>query len=83
MNELAESIATSSAREGLDFACSLVSHAIADKGMECPSEAPKLLTELSSYVRFRYVDELELALEALVSVGLSCNESDFRSNLFW
>jgi hypothetical protein len=49
-------IATASIEEGLDFACSLASDAISKAGEENPTQAQRLLHELTNYVHFRYVD---------------------------
>jgi len=78
-----ERIAESSVEEGLDFACSLISDAISKTGSAKPEKAPALLQELSSYVQFRYVGELGLALEYLADLGNSCPADSFRSSQFW
>lgn len=76
-------IATSSIEEGLDFACSLASEAISRAGTADPTQAQRLLHELTSYVQFRYVGELLLAAEYLASLGRACDSGDFRSTQFW
>jgi hypothetical protein len=63
-------LAMTSAETGLDFACSLISNAISAEGKAKPEKAPQLLHELSSYVQFRYVGELELALEYLGGLAI-------------
>lgn len=83
MSTQTDVIATSSAEEGLDFACSLASDAIDRAGIANADSAAKLLHELTSFVQFRYVGELALALEYLASLGRHCEQSEFRSNLFW
>ncbi len=79
----AEQIATSSVEEGLDFACSLISSAVAAEGEAHPQKAQQLLRELASYVQLRYVGELLLALECLAGLGRTCNPSSFRTDQFW
>jgi hypothetical protein len=76
-------IATSSVEEGLDFACSLVSGAMSKAGEGDPTEAQRLVQELTSYVQFRYVGELLLAAENLASLGRACDPEAFRSKQFW
>ena len=43
---------------------------ISAEGKAKPEKAPQLLHELSSYVQFRYVGELELALEYLGGLAI-------------
>lgn len=76
-------IATSSVQESLDFACSLLSSAIAAAGQSEPAKAGALLNELTSYIQFRYVGEEGLALESLSWLGRMCDPGLFRSNQFW
>jgi len=76
-------IATSSVHEGLDFACSLLSNAIAAAGQSEPAKAGPLLNELTSYIQFRYVGEEGLALESLSWLGRMCDAGLFRSDQFW
>jgi hypothetical protein len=76
-------IATSSIEEGLDFACSLASDAISRAGVADSMEAQRLLHDLTSYVQFRYVGELLLAVEYLSSLGRACDPKGFRSTQFW
>lgn len=76
-------ITTHSVEEGLDFACSLASHAIGEAGEASAEQSQRLLRELTSYVQFRYVGETGLALESLVWLGQQCSPSTFRSELFW
>ncbi len=76
-------IATSSVEEGLDFACSLISDAIAEAGRKKPEQAVQLLQELASYVQFRYVGESGLALEYLAGLGSACAQDSSRSSQFW
>lgn len=78
-----EAIATSSTHAGLDFACNLLSNAIAAEGRSEPAKAVQLLSELTNYIQFRYVGEEELALESLSGLGHMCNVGAFRSNQFW
>ena len=83
MNTSVESITTASVEEGLDFACSLASDAIARAGETDAQQAQELLRGLASYVRFRYVSEFGLALEELASLGRRCDANSFRAPLFW
>lgn len=83
MNPEIDVIATSSIQEGLDFACSLLSDAIAAEGRSEPAKAVQLLNELTSYIQFRYVGEEGLALESLSWLGRMCDVKAFRSNQFW
>ena len=83
MSTQTDLIATSSAEEGLDFACSLASDAIDRAGTAKTENAIELLHDLTSFVQFRYVGELALALECLASLGRQCEQSGFRSNQFW
>lgn len=83
MNDQDNQIATTSIEEGLDFACSLASDAISRAGEVNPTEARRLLRELTIYVQFRYVGELFLAAESLVWLGRACNSVEFRSKQFW
>lgn len=83
MNPEIDPIATSSIQEGLDFACSLLSDAIAAKGRAEPAKAVPLLNELTSYIQFRYVGEEGLALESLSWLGRTCNVGAFRNSQFW
>lgn len=76
-------IATSSIQEGLDFACSLLSNAIAAAGQSDPERAVPLLNELTNYIQFRYVGEEGLALESLSWLGRMCDARRFQSNQFW
>jgi hypothetical protein len=76
-------IATSSIQEGLDFACSLLSDAIAAEGRSGPAKAVQLLNELTSYIQFRYVGEEVLVIESLSWLGRMCDVGAFRSNQFW
>lgn len=78
-----ELIATSSIHAGLDFACNLLSNAIAAEGQSEPAKALQLLTELTNYIQFRYVGEEGLALESLSSLGQMCDAGTFQSNQFW
>jgi hypothetical protein len=83
MSEEMNVIATSSIHDGLDFACSLLSSAIAAAGQSEPAKAVLLLNELTSYIQFRYVGEEGLALENLSWLGRMCDVRLFRSNQFW
>jgi hypothetical protein len=83
MNTYDNEISTTSVEEGLDFACSLASDAISHAGAVNPTEAQRLLHELTSYLRFRYVGELALAAECLASLGHACDSPGFRSKQFW
>lgn len=76
-------IATSSVHEGLDFACSLLSNAIAALGQSEPVKAGELLNELTNYIQFRYVGEEGLAIETLSLLGRMCDAKLFRSDQFW
>lgn len=76
-------IATSSIHEGLDFACSLLSDAIAAAGQSEPAKAVLLLNALTSYIRFRYVGEEGLALESLSYLGHMSDAGLFQSEQFW
>jgi hypothetical protein len=80
---VAAEITTSSVEEGLDFACSLASSAIAAAGEAQPESAQQILNELTSYVQLRYVGELVLALEYLAGMGHRCSPGSFRSEQFW
>ena len=82
MSAQTDFIATSSTGEGLDFACSLASDAIDRAGNARPESAAEMLHELASYVQFRYVGELALALEYLASLGRRCEQSEFQSSQF-
>ena len=53
-------IATASIEEGLDFACSLASDAISKAGEENPTQAQRLLHELTNYLQFRYLGPFQL-----------------------
>lgn len=83
MNQEIDTISTSSIQEGLDFACSLLSDAIATEGRSEPAKAVQLLNELTSYIRFRYFGEEGLALESLSWLGRMCDAGAFQSNQFW
>ncbi len=76
-------IATSSVGEGLDFACSLISAAVAAEGDANREKAHQLLRELANYVEFRYAGELLLAAESLAGLGHECSPESFRSAQFW
>jgi hypothetical protein len=76
-------IATSSVEEGLDFACSLLSDAIDSLGNAHPEKAPEVLSDLTHYVRLRYVGELLLALEYLASLGRKCALDESRHRQIW
>jgi len=76
-------IATSSIQEGLDFACHLLSNAIAAAGHAEPAKAVQLLDEITNYIQFRYAGEDRLALESLSWLGHMCDARKFRSNQFW
>ena len=66
-------IATSSIQEGLDFACHLLSNAIAAAGHAEPAKAVQLLDEITNYIQFRYAGEDRLALESLSWLGHMCD----------
>lgn len=83
MSSEIDAIATSSIREGLDFACSLLSSALAAAGRLNPENAVSLLNELTNYIQLRYVGEEELAIDSLSWLGRSCDATSFRSNQFW
>ena len=76
-------IAESSPEVGLDFACSLISDAISAKGRSAPEGTSELLSELCSYIQFRYVGEPLLALEYLAGIGQQCELELSRGNQFW
>ena len=76
-------ITTASVEQALDFACSLLSSALAAAGEARPQEAPPLLRELAAYIEFRYVGELGLAFESLAELGHACAVASFRSEQFW
>jgi len=78
-----EPIATSSVEEGLDFACSVLSSAVAQEGVARPEKAVSLLNQLARYIELRYVGETLLALEYLAGIGRSCDPMAFRSSQFW
>ena len=78
-----EQIAMSSIEEGMDFACSLLSSALARKGEASPDVASLLLNELTSYIRLRYIGETLLALEYLSVLGRSCEGLEFSRTQFW
>ena len=77
------SISTTSIGEGLDFACSLASTAIARAGESRPANCGELLSALTAYIQFRYVGEEGLALEQLAWLGHRCAAAEFRSEQFW
>ena len=79
----AEKIATSSVEEEMDFACSLISDAIAEEGRAKPEKASELLQELTSYIQFRYVGEFELAVEYLAGFGTLFPRDSSRGQQFW
>lgn len=83
MNAEVDAIATSSIHAGLDFACNLLSNAIAAEGRSEPAKAVQLLSELTNYIQFRYVGEEEFALESLSWLGHMCDVRAYRSNQFW
>lgn len=76
-------IATTSVGEGLDFACSLASTAIARAGDANPEWRGELLNALTAYIQFRYVGEDGLALDQLTWLGHRCVPSEFRGEQFW
>lgn len=82
-----QSISTESIEEGLDFACSLISDRIIEKGEEVPEQANQLLCLLANYNQFRYVGEPLLALHNLVDIGGFCgefsNELQYWEQLKW
>ena len=83
MNTKVGPISTTSIGEGLDFACSLASTAIARAGESRPEDSGKLLNALTAYIQFRYVGEEGLAIEQLVWLGHRCDAAEFRSEQFW
>jgi hypothetical protein len=76
-------IATSSVEEGLDFACNLISDAVAEMGKADSSRAGQLLGEFTSYLRLRYAGELLLATEYLAGLGHACDPASFNGAQFW
>lgn len=78
-----EPIATTSVGEGLDFACSLASTAIARAVDASPETRGELLNALVAYIQFRYVGEDGLALDQLSWLGHRCSPTEFRSEQFW
>ena len=78
-----QQITTVSVEQALDFACSLLSSAVAAAGEARPQEAPPLLRELAVYIEFRYVGELGLAFESLARLGHVCPAASFQSEQFW
>ena len=83
MDAKIRSISTTSIGEGLDFACSLASTAIARAGESCPENCGELLNSLTAYIQFRYVGEEGLAIEQLAWLGHRCDAAEFRSEQFW
>ncbi len=88
-NEPSRKISTTSVEDGLDFACSLLSGPISDEGESRPDKASLLLRTLTQYLTFRYVGELELALEYLADLARSLStsppsiQSQFWPQLCW
>ena len=82
-------IATSSIADGLDFACNLLSGSLSDEADNHPGKAANFLRTLTQYLEFRYVGELQLALEYLSEMGNDLSESatlnkkQFWSQLLW
>lgn len=76
-------IATSSVEDGLDFACSLISPALSELGHAKPDQAPRLLNDITQYIRLRYVGEPLLAMEYLAGIGNDCSDDRFPSAQFW
>jgi hypothetical protein len=76
-------IASTSVGEGLDFACSLASPAIARASDANPEGRGELLNALTAYIQFRYVGEGGLALDQLSWLGHRCAPAEFRSEQFW
>ncbi len=78
-----QNLATSSTEEGLDFACNLAVNGMLAIAEGNPAKAPELLRCLAQYVEFRYVGELQLALEYLADIGNSLKQESFHSEQFW
>jgi hypothetical protein len=76
-------ISTASIEEGLDFAASLVTVAIEARATKDPAFAPDLAIGLAQYVRFRYVGELQLALEMMADLGNMCGTQLTSPQQFW
>lgn len=83
MDAKMRSISTTSIGEGLDFACSLASTAIARSGESSPESSGELLNALTAYIQFRYIGEEGLAIEQLAWLGHRCDAAEFRSEQFW
>jgi hypothetical protein len=83
MDAKMKSISITSIGEGLDFACSLASTAIARAGESSPENCGELLNALTAYIQFRYVGEEGLAIEQLAWLGHRCDAAEFRSEQFW
>jgi hypothetical protein len=76
-------ITTTSVEDGLDFACSLITDAIVQSSKIRPETAFSRLSELSDYIRLRYVGESGLALEYLAGLGHECRLDQARRIQFW
>ena len=78
-----QNLATSSAEDGLDFACNLAVSGILAIAEQKSAKAPVLLRYLAQYVQFRYVNQLVLALEYLADIGNMLEQGSFSSDQFW
>jgi hypothetical protein len=83
MDAKISSISTTSIGDGLDFACSLASTAIARAGESGSENCGELLNALTAYIQFRYVGEEGLAIEQLAWLGHRCDAAEFRREQFW
>jgi len=76
-------LATSSTYDGLDFACMLLTGGIAAEAETHPELAVELVCMLTQYIEYRYVGEIQLALEKIIDLGTVCNNDRFRRKQFW
>ena len=76
-------IATSSVKDGLDFACQLLQVDVSERGRVRPDEAAPLLGGLCFYIELRYVGEYGLALEALERLATEVEPREPVREQFW
>jgi hypothetical protein len=77
-------LTTSSAEEGLDFACHLIATALSTEADAHPECASRILRTFSQYVELRYVGELELAAEYLADLAREISPTmSFQRQQFW
>ena len=79
----APQIATTSIEEGLDFAASLLARAVDARARIDSTRAPDLAAGLAQYISFRYVGELQLALEMICDLGNMCGRELTTPEPFW